>query len=163
MILLIILLLLLLYCHEEPFGTILGTTQEGVIAFSGSGGSNLSSPYGKKWECVEFVRRFLVETRGITFPSVENAYDIWNLDHFTTLDGTPVEIQKLDIQSIATGDIMIWRAAPNSPAGHVAVVAHVGRTICLVEQNNLDVKWNGPYARCVAAKSLTDVIGLIRL
>jgi len=162
MILLILILLLLLFCHDEPFGTVLGTTQEGVIAFSGKGGSDLYSADGEKWECVEFVRRFLVETRGITFPSVKNAFDIWNLDHFTTLDGKPVEIQKIEnLSSIANGDVMIWRSTRDAPYGHVAIVGNVEDNVCLIEQNNSNVKWNGPYARCIT--SFQDVIGLIRL
>jgi len=41
---------------------------------------------GIKWECVEFVRRYLSIRYNITFDLVENVYDILNLRYFVDFD-----------------------------------------------------------------------------
>jgi hypothetical protein len=37
---------------------------------------------GVKWQCVELARRYMIITKNLTFPAVENAYDLFKLPYF---------------------------------------------------------------------------------
>ncbi len=70
------------------FGEIIGITDQGVIAFSNENSNHQANYYqgiytGLKYECVEFVRRWLIIVYGITFESVDHAKDIYNLNYFS--------------------------------------------------------------------------------
>ena len=69
------------------FGEIIGITDQGVIAFSNENSNHQANYYqgiytGLKYECVEFVRRWLIIVYNITFDSVDHAKDIYNLNYF---------------------------------------------------------------------------------
>ena len=89
---------------------------------------------GIKWQCVEYVRRYLQTTRGITFDNVDSAFEI-PFAKFTTLDGSK-DVQKTD--SMKVGSLVIWpkHYKNDSPYGHVAVISSVlSNGINVVEQN----------------------------
>ena len=50
--------------YSPQYGDILGWTKEGVVVFSNYKRHKNERTYaGEKWECVEFVRRFLISLK----------------------------------------------------------------------------------------------------
>lgn len=102
--------------------------------------SNSNSNYyngiytGIKWQCVEFARRYLIVTHGITFSDVTSAFQIPDAK-FTTLDGK----QNIEVRNdLQVGSLIVWpkNYMTNSVDGHVAVVSSIRPTgITVVEQN----------------------------
>ena len=102
--------------------------------------SNSNSNYyngiytGIKWQCVEFARRYLIVTHGITFSDVTSAFQIPDAK-FTTLDGK----QNIEVRNdLQVGSLIVWpkNYMANSVDGHVAVVSSITPTgITVVEQN----------------------------
>lgn len=125
---------------------------------------------GIKWECVEFVRRYLILRGGVTFDSVEHAYDMWNLTHFWKLPANfptlansnvmvPVKIhhtlkQSYNLSGPKKGDILVWGPSELMPNGHVAIA--LSPTV-LIEQNHPMSDSNG-YRRF---EITDDLIGWI--
>lgn len=92
---------------------------------------------GIKWQCVEYARRYLIITRGITFSEVTSAFEIPRA-HFTTLNGDNVIITN-DLQE---GSLIVWPGI-NSPHGHVAVVSSILKNgVTVVEQNYSNNNFN---------------------
>jgi hypothetical protein len=164
---LLILLILFVYLYYNrnkalPFGSVLGQTKEGVIAYSNLQDDmteNKARHTGEKWQCVEFVRRFLIETRGITFESVPNAYNMWNLSTFyRDPKGSPVVIKKIEAgKSLPEkDDILVWDInIRNSGTGHTAIVTDVDKEyVYLAEQNWKNEEWGGnSYGRRIGYKN----------
>jgi hypothetical protein len=80
------------------FGEPIGITKQNVIAFSNDENNNnlnnenkRESNYynniytGLKYECVEFVRRWLIIVHNITFESVDHARNIYELNNFYSI------------------------------------------------------------------------------
>jgi len=92
---------------------------------------------GIKWQCVEFARRYLIVTHGITFSDVTSAFQIPDAK-FTTLDGK----QNIEVRNnLQVGSLIVWTKnyMANSVDGHVAVVSSITPTgITVVEQNYND-------------------------
>jgi glutathionylspermidine amidase/synthetase len=132
---------------------------------------------GKRWECVEFARRFLLVTKAITFDDVDCATDIWRLDYFTHIQAQrPVELQKIwkvwaqqRFLVPEKNDVLIWERDREQPYGHVAiVVGRDGDDIHIAEQNYEDdphkVSWKGrPYARTITLANEPFLIGWLRI
>jgi hypothetical protein len=97
----------------ETFGTKIGASPNGVISYSsyyktaprdedfnsfitvpGLGDTKIFS--GAKWQCVEYARRYLLLTLGVTFPSIPMAWNIFtDLNAFeNALDKSPRKISK---------------------------------------------------------------------
>ena len=89
---------------------------------------------GIKWQCVEFARRYLIVTHGITFSDVTSAFQIPDAK-FTTLDGK----QNIEVRNnLQVGSLIVWpkNYMTNSVDGHVAVVSSITPNgITVVEQN----------------------------
>jgi len=157
------------FAENVPFGDRLGTSH-GVDGFSNFNNTLISEEdnyvngvfMGMKWQCVEYARRFLYETKGIVFDSVEGATDIWGLSSvrhvsrnqlYELIPHTNGQADRLPQE----GDLLIWpRQGTDTPFGHVAVVVgsvFVGTDmfISLAEQNFLNEPWEDPeqYARRV--------------
>jgi hypothetical protein len=115
----------------------LGKTKEGVIVYYVS----------EKRQCVEFIRRYLTATKGLTFPSVRDANELL---HLTTLSDV-----KNDSKTYKTsfykqpnvpqeGDIIFMNI---SKWGHVGVVVNVFKDnnddiiLDIISQNSKDQKW----------------------
>ena len=92
---------------------------------------------GIKWQCVEYARRYLQTTRGITFANVKGAFEIPRAK-FTTLDGTSVK----KTNDLKVGSLVIWpkKYKHNSPYGHVAVVSKIKSNGIYVAEQNYDNK-----------------------
>ena len=130
---------------SPAFGELVGTF-DGVPAYSNQLNSTMTSePHffggiytGVKWQCVEYVRRYLQLTRGVTFSSVNSAFQIPTLAKFTTLNGYDIHVSN----DLKVGSVIVWPKdfEPDSPDGHVAVVTAVKVDgIRVAEQNYDDV------------------------
>ncbi len=145
------------------FGEIIGITEQNVIAYSNNNNKSTSNYYNKiytglKYECVEFVRRWLIIVYNITFKSVNNAKDIFDLANFYTTSNPSHEINinkcingiSSGICDISFGDLIIWDYKGEfSLYGHVAVVVKIKKKyIYIAEQNTCNKSWNGKkYSR----------------
>jgi glutathionylspermidine amidase/synthetase len=125
----------------KKFGTIVGTF-DGVPAYSNQKGQTNSSDTnylntGIKWQCVEYARRYLQTTRGITFSNVDGAFEIPRAK-FTTLDG--VSVKKTN--DLKVGSLVIWpkHYKYNAPNGHVAIVSKIQSNGIYVAEQNYDNK-----------------------
>jgi glutathionylspermidine amidase/synthetase len=136
---------------KEKFGTILGNTKEGVIAYSSYYENNIREKNyingiftGIKWQCVEFARRYLIQVNNITFDAVDNAYDIFNLNNFKTLNSVNIPIQKYSNGSNILphiGSLIIWsKDVDIKETGHVAVVTDVTKNYIKIAEQNYDNK-----------------------
>jgi len=146
-IVLIYVIMRLLMSKQYKFGDKIGTF-DGVAAYSNQKdetNSKASNFYngkytGRKWQCVEFVRRYLITKRSVTFSDVTSAFEIPKAQ-FTTLNGTPVQTTN----EIKVGSIIVWpkNYQKMTPDGHVAIVSSVTSSgIYVVEQNYIDNKFN---------------------
>ena len=127
--------------RSKKFGTIVGTFQV-VPAYSKrkKGTKKSRANYintGIKWQCVEYARRYLQTTRGITFANVKGAFEIPRAK-FTTLDGASVK----KTNDLKVGSLVIWpkKYKHNSPYGHVAVVSKIKSNGIYVAEQNYDDK-----------------------
>ena len=130
------------YTSVKKFGTIVGSFHV-VPAYSNQNGQTNSSESnyintGIKWQCVEYARRYLQTTRGITFDNVDGAFEIPSAK-FTTLDGTNLLRKTNDLK---VGSLVIWhkKYKHNSPYGHVAVVSKIMPNGIYVAEQNYDDK-----------------------
>lgn len=141
---------------KEPFGTILGKTKEGVVAYSSyydNDNDNRQENYidgiftGIKWQCVEFARRYLIQVNKITFDMVDNAYDIFDLNNFKTLNGMNIPIKKYKNGSNIMpriGSLIIWaKNVDINETGHVAIVTNVTKNYIEIAEQNYDNKSYG--------------------
>ena len=135
------------------FGEIIGITDQGVIAFSNENSNHQANYYqgiytGLKYECVEFVRRWLIIVYGITFESVDHAKDIYNLNYFS--NKIPIKKCINGSDKISFGDLVIWtNQGEFKEHGHVAVVVKIkNNQVYIAEQNITNNTWNGKkYSR----------------
>jgi glutathionylspermidine amidase/synthetase len=151
-----------------PFGSLLGIAPGGVPAYSSKGISfrshyNGEIYYGARYQCVEFARRWLVHTQGVTFGSVGMAYEIFPLTHATRVsDNSEVPWNNVANGSSTRpvpGCILIWNeGAEFKWTGHVAVVTAVSDTyVRIAEQNVHDMSWGGrDYSRELPAEVNPD-------
>ncbi len=142
-----------------PFGTLLGIARGGVPVYSSKGASfknhyNGNIYYGTCFQCVEFARRWLVHTQGLTFSNVGIAYEIFNLTYATRIsDNSKVfwnNILNGSITRPVPGCILVWnKEAEFNQIGHVAVVTAVSDFYVRIAEQNLDnVSWEGrDYSR----------------
>jgi hypothetical protein len=116
---------------------------------------------GIPFECVEFVRRFFVQTRGLTFPSVVDATDMFYRVHEliplqTIQTIQPIQtIQSIELQTVALqtrvypyvmnalyylrpGTMLFWVPEPTDELkyGHVALVIEANAERVVVAQQN---------------------------
>lgn len=155
--------------NYHSIAPILGKDPYGVIAYPYDENESEHWAHGLflgiNGQCVEYARRWMVLVRGLTFPAVDHASDLWKLDHVLSIEHN----QKLPFLSIKknrglprVGDLLIYQIQPDFPHGHVAVVVKVTPTrIGIAEQNMSDEKWNGRYSRWISIKEIQDEPGLL--
>ena len=145
-----------------PYGELLGSSSADVPAYSNCSSqcvsrdpNQINDTYtGMEWQCVEYARRWLFRTEGLVFESVDVAADIW--DGITYLVDTSSNDKRNlrnlpngSAESPRRGDLLIW-SSEFLGTGHIAVVARVDHEqgfVEVVEQNFLNQKWPGKYAR----------------
>lgn len=119
---------------------------------------------GKQWECVEYVRRWLILKKGVTFNDVKTAADVWHLDHVTQiLDKTqrPFTSVADKTQSPPVGSVLVFRPSKhNEHKGHVAIVVRVvGDDVDIAEQNWDHRRWNSDKSRTIQLSKEQDLLG----
>lgn len=171
-------------CQSEcvtPFGTELGA-HHGIVARSNcrpacidptphevapaKTGLQNKTYTGIRWQCVEYARRWWLIERGVVFPGVDTADDMWtevtSAKHLASSAAHPVHKYENGGSEIPRlGDLVIYKARPQSVGlkyGHVAVVVEVNVAegfVSLAEQNFLNQAWKEPkvYARRLSLES----------
>ena len=128
---------------KKNFGDIIGTFN-GVQAYSNTDNktndiNHYNNIYtGLKWQCVEYVRRYLIINHNITFSNVNSAFEIPDAK-FMTLYGEII-IPKLN-NNLVIGSIIIFPKdyEIDSPDGHIAIVSSIlSSGITVAEQNYND-------------------------
>lgn len=157
---------------------LLGTTRDGVSAYATQQvihdvnrvewkGKTIVT--GLQWECVEFVRRYMLLTRGIIFKNVKQADEIWGLLTFIKVDdNTEVPCMHYNVGTInpRRGDILVWGISERDPFGHVSVILHdtddkLG-TVEIAEQNW--GAWAAPhYSRRISLGTTPNLLGIVRV
>ncbi|CAD8156971.1 unnamed protein product [Paramecium octaurelia] len=116
---------------------------------------------GVRFQCVEFARRYLIQTKGVVFGDVGCAYHIFDLNTVTDV----VTQQQRQFQSIPQGssippkkgDLVIYQKSGKQWWGHVAVVTNVNGNLIDLAEQNYDEDWDGQnYARQVLLKKEGD-------
>ena len=157
---------------------LLGTTRDGVPAYATQQvihdvnrvewkGKTIVT--GLQWECVEFVRRYMLLTRGLLFKNVKQADEIWGLLTFIKVDdNTEVPCMHYNVGTInpRRGDILVWGISERDPFGHVSVILHdtddkLG-TVEIAEQNW--GAWAAPhYSRRISLGTTPNLLGIVRV
>lgn len=153
-------------CDCQAFGTIIGQSFQ-TPAYSNCGQDDarntdhfvVLSDSGKqiftgiKWQCVEYARRWLIENRNITFASIDNAYQIWDLPYFNHVDtNEPMPVlhhqNGISINIPQVGDLLIYDQRQDLTTGHVAVIVGVDEhSVTIAEQNQTNIFWEHEYSR----------------
>ena len=124
---------------------------------------------GLQWECVEFVRRYFILTRGLTFKSVKQADEIWGLLTFIDMETkTEVPCMHYNIGTInpQRDDILVWAPSEQYPFGHVAIILYhtddkLG-TVEIAEQQG--GAWNTlHYSRRISLGKTPNLLGIVRV
>jgi hypothetical protein len=112
---------------------------------------------GLIYQCVEYARRWWMKNAGITFGSIDSAYEIIYLTEGKYIDSGESFSLSRSINGTARrtprrGDLLIYYATPGNPNwryGHVAVIVDVDHNnglVSLAEQNYSNQKWQNPKA-----------------
>jgi glutathionylspermidine amidase/synthetase len=160
---------------DLPFGEPLGIAPGGVISYSSDYETADVKAYpsrshyrsyvdgiymGYKWQCVEFVRRWLYTNKGYIFNDVAMAYEIFRHRYVRDL----VNNDELPLNSFKNGSlrrpepgcILIWdEGGEFEETGHVAIITEVfDDKIRIVEQNQDFGKWpdGQDFSRQIKAK-----------
>jgi hypothetical protein len=166
MILLLGIILVLLYViiRRDP---ICGVTKNGVIAYCNSSKYNLVDHYldglptGKKWQCVEFVRRYYMQIHGLTFLSVANAYEMMKLTEFIDIDtqqSYPCTFYSPTESTPQKDDILIME---HGKYGHTAIIVSVQDSRIRIAEQNWDPWIASEYSRELLVND-PQIIGWLR-
>ena len=147
---------------EVEYGIVLGNSKTGVEAYSNCSSNCVNpAPYfvdgtytGIKWQCVEYVRRWLLINKGVVYGDVDVAADIWQLETVHSADKKVTKSLKSILngdkrQSLQRGDLLIYSRA-FLDTGHVAVVFKIdekNQRVYVGEQNFDNQPWQGDAAR----------------
>lgn len=158
--------------------TLLGTTHNGISAYATNGVSKDVNRVewkghtivtGLQWECVEFVRRYVLLTQGLTFKNVKQADEIWGLLTFMDVETkTEVPCMHYNIGTInpQRGDILVWAPSEQYPFGHVAIILHhtdnkLGMVEIAEQQGDA---WSTPhYSRRIPLGATPNLLGIVRV
>jgi hypothetical protein len=147
-----------------PYGSVLGRSHGGVIAYSNCSARCVSRTpnhvqgryIGMRWQCVEYARRWLRKRRGVVYGDVDVAADIWKHETVERVrDGQKLPLLRFENGSKTvprTGDLLIY-ARSYLGTGHVAVVVGVDakkKLLNVAEQNFENKRWPGRWARTLS-------------
>lgn len=93
--------------------------------------------YGRKWQCVEFVKRYYYDAHNHSMPNVwghaKDFYDIKTTHGTVNSDRGMLQFKNGSNEKPEVNDLLVWN---NGPYGHVAIVSAVNKnSITLVQQN----------------------------
>ena len=151
----------------SPFGDVIGKDTYGITAYSCYTNDPKKIRYDKsyifknvfagiKWECVEFIRRWLIIRYSITFQELDTAYKIFDLPYMkfsNLITGENISYIKYYNGSIGNllpkvGTIIIWDKFGEHIYGHCAIVIKVDENYIYISEQNWDNKqWNKAYSR----------------
>lgn len=134
---------------------------------------------GIKFQCVEYVRRWLILTYGITFQQIDMAYmlfteenicfrNIWTnqlISYNKILNGSNHSNRSnhsngSDILP-RTGSILLWDKTKQFLTGHVAIILYIDEDYVYIgEQNWSDTLWTNPYSRKIPIIKTSNYIWL---
>jgi hypothetical protein len=109
---------------------------------------NYKTNAGIPFECVEFVRRYFVQTRGLTFPSVVDATDMFYRIHALVPAQSAQSAQSLQtrvypyvrnaLHYLRPGTMLFWAPEPTDELkyGHVALIVEADAEHVVVAQQN---------------------------
>ena len=109
------------------------------------------SNYGIPFECVELIRRYFTLYYNLTFPSVNDAYEMfYSINSLININTNQVILLETifprNINDLHVGDIIFWkRNKTNDYYGHVGIVVDSTKTTVIIAQqnvNNLVEKYN---------------------
>ena len=167
------------------FGSVIGVAPGGVPAHS----SHYESAEGPEWEddenywgehegvytgyrfqCVEFARRWLVHTNGLTFGDVHMAYEIFRIPEVVkTADGSSIPVERTANGTKGhlpvLGTIILWKPQGYfRHTGHVAIVTHVeDGKVGVAEQNVTDASWEGKHFSRELDLKIDDATGNVTI
>jgi len=164
-----------------PFDNVLGITPDGVPVMSNGDESYFSNMVslvpgciglsssqrrcpcklshtttGYRWQCVEFVRRYLAARKAVWMSSIATAEDAWTCETLFTsvVNNAPVGFTKMANNSVSpmpsVGDVIVWSRCEAVPFGHMAIVTNVrDEKVYVAEQNQGFERWTSdmPYSR----------------
>lgn len=165
--------------NAEKFGTVIGMAPGDVPVYSSDYTSADEKDFpnrqayrslvdgvfmGYKWQCVEFVRRWLYINKRYVFDDVPMAYDIFRLRSVKKI----CDESRLPFRSFKNGarrrpepgNLLVWDAAGEFEiTGHVAVVTEVYDDSIRIAEQNFDNKvWPGgqTFSRQLTARTTED-------
>lgn len=161
---------------ETPFGEVLGVNNN-VKAFSNCNSNCINRPgfkfkkentglvkdvwIGLPWQCVEYVRRWVLQNQKIEFEDVDFAYEIWERKIAKNLtNGASIKYTNFENGSSSypkKGDLLIYGKSTSFPYGHVAVIVNVDLVknyVDVAEENFQNKKWEdtNSYSRRIELK-----------
>ena len=108
---------------------------------------------GFKWECIEFVRRWLLMRKTCVFPNIPIAADLWNqlktIERVTDGKQFPLNLHRNGSSDKPTRDsLLVYPRSAELPYGHVAIICDViPGFIRIAEQNYEYYNWSDNYSR----------------
>ncbi|KAH8617413.1 CHAP domain [Trypanosoma vivax] len=151
---------------EVPYGEVQGYSPGGVPAYSNGHDMYFAAERsingklfcGFKYQCVEFARRWLYETKGLVLPEVDWAANISSLQYVfdaRTAEHVPCLLVKNGTSEKPVVDsLLIYPVDEDARFGHVAVITEVGEDwIRVADQNHRFHKWEGAYSAQLSLKS----------
>ena len=125
---------------------------------------------GERWQCVEYVRRYLLQTRGLTFPSIPNAYAIPHLESMMdirrhTLHPVRWYPRRGSRSPPRAGDVIVFRDGPSGHVGMVhAVMDETEGWLAIADQNDQYGRyWESPSFAYVISRHHPSVLGWLRV
>lgn len=120
---------------------------------------------GIRWECIEFVRRFFILKKGLTFQNVVNVYDMPSIRFFICIYHRtlyPVNFYHMDENIIPKKyDIILLFDDTTGHTGIITKYDRIDKTIYFVDQN--DEKWESKdYSKKISIRN-RNIIGFLRI
>ena len=163
MYILLILIAILLFYLSHSF--VCGMTKNGVVGYCNlipyDSFSYVDGKYtGRKWECVEFVRRYYQQIFGLTFPSIKNAYDLMELTSMKSLDGS--SSSRCTFHKKGTPQLHDILVFGHEIHGHTAIVVKALKGLIHIAEQNWGFWEGSDYSRKISTKDPT-LLGWLRV
>jgi len=167
-----------------PFGQQIGIDSNNMVAFSSDPLTMLITDQhsfieikifngfrkifcGIKYQCVEYVRRWLIVRFGITFQQIDYAYMLYTHENiifkniYTKQTIPYTKCYNGSSEAPEKGTLIIWGRTNAYITGHVAIVLHTDeRMIYIGEQNWDNMMWTNSYSRNIPITRSNDSIFL---
>ena len=120
---------------------------------------------GIKWECIEFVRRFFILKKGLTFQSVENVYNMIFIKFFICIyHHTLYNVHFYHINENIIPkkyDIILLFDDTTGHTGIITKYDRINRIIYFIDQNNEE--WEDKdYSKKISIED-NNIIGFLRI